>query len=293
MVERPFRPESGFAYLYDYSLGAQKYPFYLTSVGHYLCGEGFYTKRDGRSDYQLIHTLSGSAYCTVGGESHALMPGSFVLIDCEKLHEYGVSGSEWTYEYIHFTGEGMRAYTETLIDKTRILRPAETALLNAYFHILESRQMGNDEASYAYACAVIALFLSAMVEEVYRQTPTDPAQAYTDRNAGIEPALHYIQAHYMENITLDDLLSVTYLSKYHFCRKFNRVTGYPPYQYITRVRLGKAMSLLRSTDDSVSLISAKCGFANSGQCIKQFAKYIGQTPGAIRKNQEREKRERM
>lgn len=288
MVERPKRPENGFAFIYFTQLGADRYPFYLTSVGHYRVGEGFYTKRTGRNDYQLLHTLAGSAYLIVNGVRQTLNPGSFVLLDCMPLHEYGTVGAEWQYEYIHFAGEGMRAYREILINRPRVIRPPEAMLLNVYFKMLQSRQMELNDASYAYACAVIALFLSAMVSEAARQQTELSGQVARERNGGIEPALHYMQTHYMENVTLKDLMSVTYLSKYHFCRKFKQIIGVPPYQYLTRLRMERATALIRDTNASISLIAKQCGFANTGQFIQQYAKYAGETPGAARKQASKE-----
>ncbi len=56
----------------------------------------------------------------------------------------------------------------------------------------------------------------------------------------------YIEQNYATVIRVNDLCRLANQSKYQFIRNFNGLTGYPPYQYITRLRLQKAKHLLRS-----------------------------------------------
>lgn len=92
----------------------------------------------------------------------------------------------------------------------------------------------------------------------------------------------YVQANLGKDISLNDLAQITGLSRFHFLRAFKRTTEETPYQYLLRLRVERAQTLLRESKLSVSQIAGAVGFKDSTQFIRTFRKKVGATPGAYR-----------
>lgn len=281
MVYRPKLPLISEAYLYAPHRGSDRYPFYLTSVGHFKCGEDFITRRDERNDYQLIHTLSGEGYLLIDGVYSLLHPGSFALIDCMHLHEYGTRADEWEYEYIHFTGEGMKVYLERVLQVPLILYPHNAIMLKVYFDEMTKMPFRQSEEVYAHDCAAIATCLSALINP--GPPDMDKTEQHYESEREFQAVLRYIHTHFCEKISLDDLLKVSFLSKYYFCHKFKVVTGVTPYQYILKLRIERANELMRYHKLPISSIAQHVGFTGSSEFIRQYKKITGTTPGEYQK----------
>lgn len=101
----------------------------------------------------------------------------------------------------------------------------------------------------------------------------------------LKPAINYIQFHYRENITLEDLAEQTFLSKTYISRSFTKYFGFSFTDYITFLRVGYAAKML-SGKGTVSAIALESGFPNVNAMILAFKRHRGVTPGEYRKKQE-------
>ena len=88
----------------------------------------------------------------------------------------------------------------------------------------------------------------------------------------------YLLANARENITLDELARIAFLSPYHLLRVFREETGLPPHAYQTQIRIEQAKQLLRR-DLSISQTAQATGFFDQAHFSKQFKRYVGITPG--------------
>ena len=98
----------------------------------------------------------------------------------------------------------------------------------------------------------------------------------------IEKIKRYLDEHYMDEITLDELAEMAYLSKYHFTRTFTSYAGASPYQYLISLRLNHARHLLLLTNAPIEEISFRTGFKNSKNFIRAFKQATGTTPEKYR-----------
>lgn len=98
----------------------------------------------------------------------------------------------------------------------------------------------------------------------------------------LKAAVTYIQQHYPENITLEDLTRQTFLSSTYLSRLFTRQMELPFTEYLVQVRLAHAVELMHGTD-TLTEIAAKTGFPNSNAMIAAFRKTWNITPGEYRK----------
>ena len=95
-------------------------------------------------------------------------------------------------------------------------------------------------------------------------------------------ARDFLESSLNESITLTDYARVACLSPHHFLRLFKQVYGETPHQYLTRLRLERALSLLRKTRLSVTEICFLVGFESLGSFSSLFKKIYGAAPSALR-----------
>jgi len=92
----------------------------------------------------------------------------------------------------------------------------------------------------------------------------------------------YIEADYMNPITVHDVLEFCPLSRSHFHALFKQETGQTFIQYLNTVRCEKAAELLVTTRNSVLDISLECGFNNVSHFCHTFKELQGTSPRDFR-----------
>jgi len=91
----------------------------------------------------------------------------------------------------------------------------------------------------------------------------------------------YINHHYQQQITLDDLASFLGVSQYHLSRIFNEESGFSLPEYLTMVRMERAKILLSEGRLNISQVAYQVGYEDSGYFSKVFKKHFGLSPSAI------------
>lgn len=98
----------------------------------------------------------------------------------------------------------------------------------------------------------------------------------------LEAVFEHISLNFSAKITLEELSAKAFMSPNYFCSFFKDSTGFTPVEYINKVRISKAVELLKSTTRGVFEISLECGFTNLANFNKMFKKYTGMTPSKVR-----------
>lgn len=107
----------------------------------------------------------------------------------------------------------------------------------------------------------------------------------TDYTARINTVFDYIDRNLDRDISLDELAEVSCFSKYHFSRIFTKTVGETPFEFIRRVRLEKAASMLRHHQDkTVTEIAMHCGYNDLAVFSRAFTDYFDKSPTQVRNN---------
>lgn len=99
----------------------------------------------------------------------------------------------------------------------------------------------------------------------------------------LKPVTKYIQAHYHEAISVDELAAMVRTSPSNFRLQFSRTLGISPGCYITTIRLNAARKLLETTEKLISEIATETGFFDQSHFTKMFKHERGITPGEYRR----------
>jgi len=95
-------------------------------------------------------------------------------------------------------------------------------------------------------------------------------------------AVSLIEANISAPLLLEDLARKACLSKFHFCRLFKSHVGMSAKQFILRLRINHALTLLKNPDLTITTVALRAGFNELGEFTRQFRKATGHTPFAFR-----------
>ena len=103
----------------------------------------------------------------------------------------------------------------------------------------------------------------------------DPQLLQEEYRSRINRVLDYVENNLALQFTLDELASVAGFSRFHFTRIFQAMTGETPFQFILRIRLEKAASLISiNRKEYISDIAGKCGFFDLSVFSRNFRSYF-------------------
>jgi AraC family transcriptional regulator len=155
---------------------------------------------------------------------------------------------------------------------------AKTQKVNELIHVLFSNQ---DELREEELLA--QLFLELFNDELKLRHSVErlPSVKKATRDELVKRILmsvDYIYQFYNQSLSLDELARASALSKFHFLRLFKIVMGTTPHQFITSVRINKAVDFLKTTQQEVRHIARTVGFADSSSFSRTFYRQMGVYP---------------
>jgi len=105
--------------------------------------------------------------------------------------------------------------------------------------------------------------------------------------SGIEPeavasAKQFVQSHVEEPINLAQVVQHVHVSRFYFCKLFKKATGMTLTEYVSRVRVEKAKSLLVDPSLRVSEVVYAAGFGSIPRFNSVFKRYVGVPPTEYR-----------
>lgn len=112
----------------------------------------------------------------------------------------------------------------------------------------------------------------------------DDIFAFTDKKhiGMVKRAREYILDHYSEPIKVEDVAASLYISASHLSRLFRQELNCTVLEYLTKVRIEKALELLKSNEYSIQTVAKMVGFKYSSYFVRIFKQNVGITPLAYR-----------
>lgn len=146
-----------------------------------------------------------------------------------------------------------------------------------------AKEMEEDYISRVERCNAIA-GLAELNHSMIREFAQRAAQCR--ENPGLSDAIQnccaYIRSHCMEKLELSDISAALGYADYYLSRKFYKEMGIHLSDYINEVRLGRAKTMLATTDMSLESISERLHYTSRNYFSKVFRKYYGISPSQYR-----------
>ena len=92
----------------------------------------------------------------------------------------------------------------------------------------------------------------------------------------------YINEHYRESLTLENISERFYMSKNTLCSKFRSAMHCSVMEYLSFVRINRAKELLATTDMGMEEISELCGYSSANYFSLTFKRSVGISPSGYR-----------
>lgn len=105
---------------------------------------------------------------------------------------------------------------------------------------------------------------------------------FTAKQSNIAKVVDYIIVHFAEDISLETAAEMANMSVATFARNFKKLTGSRFTEFVTRVRIGQACSMLQGTDQKIATICHEAGFKNLANFNRHFLRVKKTTPSAYR-----------
>jgi AraC-like DNA-binding protein len=228
--------------------------------------------------FSICLTSSGVQSFRCRGEELSSVRGKIVAFNPDEAHD-GHRGSEEAFEYAMLYIEPSFIYdllreTGHREGKCHIARPLidDPASWLALHRAIDALQQPNENL---YADVLLN---GALLQFFGHHGDFSSRHARKVRNAPwIYRARDYIEEHYAENITVDDLAHIVQVSRVHVTRSFVAIYGVSPHVYLNSVRVNKATKLLLA-GRSAADVAAETGFADQSHFTKRFKGCIGLPP---------------
>lgn len=129
---------------------------------------------------------------------------------------------------------------------------------------------------------IIENMLTIMLVDISRNIREDEIKSGNRYDKNIRKAINYMHLHFKNNIDLNEVAKITYLSPAYFSTTFKKSTNLSFLQYLTDLRLTYAKRLLINTKMSITDICYNSGFSSFSNFSRLFKEKFNTTPRLYR-----------
>ena len=256
-----------------------KVPLLLRTLGIDHVQDSIY-RPDGFPVWQLFYGVSGSGEFLLDGGRGILRPGQAALLAANEAHSYHSLGGEWVMHYVGFEGKLCQKLMAGLgLGQSGLYSMARPEVLLEHLRRLEGILLqASPDSTLQCSKELYALLLD------FSQSLTPlPDSRYTEAAGMEKEMILYLEDHYGEDISLDDLAAHFRRTPEYLCGIFKAATGETISHYLRRIRIHRAkLMLMERPDASLREIAETCGFHSLSYFGKVFREATGFTPQGYR-----------
>lgn len=104
----------------------------------------------------------------------------------------------------------------------------------------------------------------------------------------IAEAIAHLETNFDKPVQLEEMARIAQMSRRSFMRAFQAAMGSSPVAHLIFLRLNRAASLLRHSEESITDIAFRVGFNDSNYFTRQFGKIFGVSPRRYRQRHARD-----
>ena len=240
----------------------------------------------------------GSADCLAGGQRMTLRRGECVAVNAGILHSYAPTDRQnpasltlVRYSPALLAEEGTKIYDDTIRPFIECRALAAVVLRDeAGWQRTALRIARNicltDRTAFAWElglrgqlCALTVVIIRALKDRCHE---SDDANKLKINDNRARLMLSFIQSHYHEDLTIDAIAAAASISRSECFRCFRLAMNIRPIEYLTALRVERAIDLLLNTGRSVTDICSACGFSDISYFGKVFHAATGFPPRTFR-----------
>ena len=259
--------------LYEF-IPEKRFPIIL----HDYVGENYDFPLHWHENIEIHYLFSGNGTLLCRGEETRLRKGDCAIVNGNELHK----GCEGKCDYaciifpVSFLGEE-RVLFPTLVQDLKV-----GEIFCKMYAALREHGAGYELEIKSHTYMLLAHLVKHHVKEHLSERLYDQ---WSDKLERINEAVRYMEEHFTEAVTTEELSRMIHLSEGYFCSLFKEVTGKTAKEYINSLRLTRAREILSSTDMTVTEAAFCCGFSDANYFTRLFKKETGISPREFRKRE--------
>ena len=241
------------------------------------------------SAVEILLTLEGSVTYTVDDIVYQVRKGEVLIIPPDMQHALSMGEESSRYLFL-FEPEGILSMRDIKTLTPYFHRPFHLRdgseahvrireLLLKLKDVYEKRELMWNTVCYSYLLRVYAILGQRYLNGVRNRIPDGGRIVESEV---ITASMTYINNHYKQDLSLDDVAEFAGFSRYYFSRSFKKQTGYSFKDYLCEKRLQVATDLLIRTDKSMKDVAAESGFGSVATFNRVFREKKGCTPTQFR-----------
>ena len=226
--------------------------------------------------------VHGSGSLFYSGKEYNLTVGDCVFINCRHLYSHTTDPNNlWSLRWIHFNGSQMEGIYEKYCERggRPVFNPEEIKHFTFLWQELMMLARSDDYIRDMKINEGLNQLLTLLMENSWH--PEDKTELPKKKSL-IIPIKEYLDKHYAEKITLDDLANQFYINKYYLTKAFKDQYGQSINTYLLNIRITQAKHLLRFSDKSVEEIGLSCGLGAAHYFSAKFKEVEGIPPSVYR-----------
>lgn len=230
--------------------------------------------------YVIGFVESGERYLSCRNKEYRIQKGNVILFNPGDNHAC-VQSDEGAFDYRGFniSKNVMLDLVQEVTEKRELPGFFENVILDedvtCYLQPLHEMVM---RGANEFGKEENLILLLSMLIQRYGQPFEDCIPECRDE---IEKACQFMETHFAERISLEQICRCAGLSKSTLLRAFTKSKGVTPYSYLENIRIGRAKKLL---EKGVAPIDAalQTGFSDQSHFTNYFTRFIGLAPGVYR-----------
>lgn len=245
------------------------------------------------SYFEITYVQKGQGNYFVNGQEYEMDEGDIIIFNNVEPHGWNLVGDDmhllvmiFSPEFVAeklsvFDSEYLKPFVERGSNfKNRIGReePVSHEIRKAIREIYQEWE--EQREGYPLMIKANILRILTMLIRAYQDESKSDEMLKEKKNAmkRLEQAFSYIDEHYCEKITLEEVAASVYMSSNYFSTYFRKVTSISFSEYVTRLRIRHARELLRDQEKSVTEAALECGFNNISNFYRLYKKHVGKPP---------------
>lgn len=253
-------------------------PLFNVSIGlnekqyHVIRPEGYWLD-------QFIYSSHGSGILITEGKTYKIMPNTVFFLPRNVPHEYYSLTEDWDTRWLTPSGYALdRLLSQMGLTNATLFVLRDVSTLDAILERMRGILFSDRVTGNYYASA----FVYEFIIELDRLLHQAPLKTNHFTGTRLLPVIEYIDLHFADSFTLEDLSELIQVTPQHLCRLFRENMGLRPLEYVTQKRIRAAQEYLSGSQYSIAEISVLCGYDNVNYFYRMFRKYTGSTPAAYR-----------
>ncbi len=245
------------------------------------------------SSIEIVLPVENYYDVIINGVPHRVNPGEIFIIPPRELHQLEAPPSGVRFVFLFNINvlaqlKGFAAIQSMLALPLHITKDTHPLIYNEVYQTLldmcKEYISGNPYSELSIFSLLVRMLITLyenhiQTTDLFQNVNINKHQEYVSKFGNL---LEYIDTHYTEDLTLEDMADIIGFSKYHFSRLFKQYTNFTFCDYLKHRRIQAAEMLLEQPEYSITEVALQAGFPSISTFNRIFKEHKNCTPTEFR-----------